>query len=155
MGHRAIASSVTDPPNDNPIVLETLSTSPRVFRIYNFFTEEDSQALIENALKLTEEDYRLKRSSTGTNGYSVDDKRTSENAFDLSSPVAITLKKRCFQLLGIHPYEDTWADGLQVALSLPFSHLLMRSIDSPIQSNDCLHQPSRYSFSSSSQSHSI
>jgi hypothetical protein len=86
-----------------------------VFRIYNFFTEEDSEALIANALKLTEEDYRLKRSSTGTNGYTLDDKRTSENAFDLSSPVALALKKRCFQLLGIHPYEETWADGLQVS----------------------------------------
>lgn len=96
------------------MVLETLSTSPRVFRIYNFFTEEDSEALIANALKLTEEDFRLKRSSTGTNGYSIDDKRTSENAFDLSSDVAMTLKKRCFELLGIQPYEETWADGLQV-----------------------------------------
>jgi hypothetical protein len=122
LGHRAIASSVTDPPNDNPVVLETLSTSPRVFRIYNFFTEEDSEALIQNALKLTEEDYRLKRSSTGTNGYSIDDKRTSENAFDLSSPVAVELKKRCFQLLGISPYEDTWADGLQVPPPPPSSH---------------------------------
>jgi hypothetical protein len=119
LGHRAIASTVSDPPNQNPVVLETLSTSPRVFRIYNFFTEEDSDELIRNALKLTEEDYRLKRSSIGTKGYSVYDKRTSENAFDLSSEVAMRLKRRCFELLGIRPYEETWADGLQVLL---FSH---------------------------------
>ncbi len=114
LGHRAIATSVKDPPNQNPIVLETLSTSPRAFRIYNFFTEEDSNYLIANALSLTEEDYRLKRSSTGTNGYSVDDKRTSENAFDTTSDVAMKLKRRCFELLGIQPYEEYWADGLQV-----------------------------------------
>jgi len=24
------------------------------------------------------------------------------------------LKKRCFELLGIRPYNDAWADGLQV-----------------------------------------
>jgi len=114
LGHRAVASTVKLPWGYDPIVLETLSTSPRVFRIYNFFTEDESNKLIENALQLTEEEYRLKRSSTGTNGYSIDDKRTSENAFDTTSPVAMRLKKRCFDLLGIHPYEETWADGLQI-----------------------------------------
>jgi hypothetical protein len=123
LGHRAIAP-VSDPPNKNPVVLETLSTSPRVFRIYNFFTAADSDALISNALKLSEEDYRLKRSSTGTNGYSIDDKRTSENAFDLSSEVAMRLKKRCFELLGIRPYEETWADGLQVTTRSPPTDLV-------------------------------
>ena len=36
---------------------------------------------------MQEDAYRLKRSSTGTNGYSIDDMRTSENAFDVSSEV--------------------------------------------------------------------
>lgn len=125
LGHRAIASSVKEPPNKNPIVLETLSLSPRVFRIYNFFTEEDSKILIKNALELTEEDYRLKRSSTGTNGYSIDDKRTSENAFDTTSDIAMKLKRRCFELLGITPYEETWADGLQVTLIYKLINLFL------------------------------
>ena len=70
--------------------------------------------MINNALTLTEEAYRLKRSSTGTNGYTVDTYRTSENAFDTSSKVAMDLKKRCFSLLGMNPYNEHWADGLQI-----------------------------------------
>jgi hypothetical protein len=27
------------------------------------------------------------------------------------------LKRRCFDLLGIRPYDETWADGLQVCLA--------------------------------------
>jgi hypothetical protein len=38
-GHRAIASNVPLPHGYKPIVLETLSTEPRVFKMYNFFTE--------------------------------------------------------------------------------------------------------------------
>jgi len=30
--------------------------------------------------------------------------------------VAIKLKRRAFELLGIHPYDETFADGLQVTV---------------------------------------
>jgi hypothetical protein len=76
--------------------------------------KEESNFLIQNALKLTEDAYRLKRSSTGTNGYTVDTYRTSENAFDTTSRVAMDLKQRCFELLGMSPYNEHWADGLQI-----------------------------------------
>jgi len=114
LGHRAIASNVPLPSGYKPIVLETLSIEPRVFKIYNFFTEDETDFLIENALTITEDAYRLKRSSTGTNGYTVDTYRTSDNAFDTSSDVAMALKKRCFELLGMRPYNEHWADGLQI-----------------------------------------
>jgi hypothetical protein len=32
----------------------------------------------------------------------------------MSSPVAMKLKHRIFELLGIRPFMDAWADGLQV-----------------------------------------
>jgi hypothetical protein len=93
LGHRATVPTVTLPKGHSPIVLETLSASPRVFRIYNFFTPDESDFLIKNALSLTAEDYRLKRSSTGAHGYSIDSKRTSENAFDLTSEVSFFLRR--------------------------------------------------------------
>lgn len=114
LGHRTMASNVALPSGYKPIVVETLSAEPRVFKVYNFFTEEESDILIKNALEMKGEDYRLKRSSTGTNGYNIDTYRTSENAFDTTSEVAIRLKKRCFELLGMHPYNEHWADGLQI-----------------------------------------
>lgn len=48
-------------PTGKPIVLETLSLQPRVFRLGNFFTLAEANFLIENALTITEESYRLKR----------------------------------------------------------------------------------------------
>ena len=32
----------------------------------------------------------------------------------MNSPTALRMKKRCFELLGIRPFYDSWADGLQV-----------------------------------------
>jgi hypothetical protein len=32
----------------------------------------------------------------------------------VTSPTAQRLKRRCFELLGIRPYDDEWADGLQI-----------------------------------------
>lgn len=46
-----------------------------------------------------------------------DPHRTSENAWDMTSPVALKLKRRIFELLGIRPYMDNWADGIQVGPS--------------------------------------
>lgn len=89
LGHLAIAPTVKLPPGYKPIILETLSKSPRVFKIYNFFTEEESDFLVDRAQSMQEDAFRLKRSSTGTNGYSIDDMRTSENAFDVSSEVNV------------------------------------------------------------------
>ena len=101
-------------PNGKPIVLKTLSIRPRVFSLTNFITDDEADKLIENALSLTAEEFRLRRSSTGAKGYSIDSHRTSEGAFDVNSPLAKILKKRAFDLLGIHPYDETFADGLQI-----------------------------------------
>lgn len=87
LGHLAVANNVHLPPGYKPIMVETLSRTPRVFRIYNFFTEDESNFLVERAQSMQDDAFRLKRSSTGTNGYSIDDMRTSENAFDVSSEV--------------------------------------------------------------------
>lgn len=52
-------------PMGKPIVLETLSEYPRIFRVKNFFTEQEADDLIESALSLEGDAYRLRRSSTG------------------------------------------------------------------------------------------
>lgn len=114
----------------SPIKVTTVSTSPRAFVVSNFFTAAEASMLIADALSQTDDNYRLKRSSTGATGYTVDRKRTSENAFVTSSEVgnlaqlqfavkdaaqiAFRLKRRSFELLGITPFDDTYADGFQV-----------------------------------------
>ena len=67
------------------ITLETLSITPRVFKVHNFFNSEEADFLIDYALTLTDEQTRLKRSSTGAAGYTVNPVRTSDNAFDSTS----------------------------------------------------------------------
>ena len=91
------------------------SLTPHVPFLYPaIYFQDETDFLIKNALTITADEYRLKRSSTGTNGYTVDTYRTSENAFDTSSKVAMDLKRRCFELLGMNPYNEHWADGLQI-----------------------------------------
>lgn len=40
-------------PTDDPIELETLSINPRIFRVKNFISSDEAQALLENALEIT------------------------------------------------------------------------------------------------------
>ncbi|CAM9857874.1 unnamed protein product, partial [Laminaria digitata] len=96
------------------VILETLSHSPRVFSLFNFMDMEEADQIIEDALGMTQEEYRLKRSSTGTTGKSISKTRTSDNAFVTHTKTAQALKRRIFQLLGIEEYRESWADGLQV-----------------------------------------
>ena len=100
--------------NGQPLILHTLSLSPRVFDIYNFFSHEESDRLIEKALSETSETHRFHRSTTGTTGASIYNKRTSENAWDTHGEVSRKVKKRCFSLLGIDSYADELSDGLQI-----------------------------------------
>lgn len=113
IGHRAVLDHIESPVLNQPIIVETISESPKLFKLINFFTTDEADQLINGALSFTDDEFRLKRSSTGTNGYHVDTHRTSENAFDTTSPIAVTIKRRSFDVLGME-YEETWADGLQI-----------------------------------------
>ena len=75
------------------IVLETLSLSPRVFDIHEFFTGDESDAIVNKALSETAETHKLKRSTTGASGRNVIATRTSENAFDTHSKDAQLVKR--------------------------------------------------------------
>ena len=71
--------------------------------------------MIDRALNNKNQAMMLKRSSTGVGDeIDVNPVRTSENAFDTSGKSAMLLKKRCFKVLGIDPYNEEMADGLQV-----------------------------------------
>mmetsp|Transcript_37871 Transcript_37871/g.55790 ORF Transcript_37871/g.55790 Transcript_37871/m.55790 type:complete len:631 (+) Transcript_37871:71-1963(+) len=101
-------------PSGEPISLKVISISPKVFDVINFFSKDESDAIVEKAVSETSETHKMKRSSTGASGYNINNRRTSENAFDTHSKKAMTLKKRCFEVLGFDEYEESLADGLQV-----------------------------------------
>ena len=87
-----------------PISLKVLSTNPRVFDVLNFFSRDESTNLVNRALKETSETHRIKRSTTGAQGKSVNSRRTSESGFDTHGQVAIEVKRRCFKILGFDEY---------------------------------------------------
>jgi hypothetical protein len=75
-----------------PISLEVLSLEPRVFDVFNFFSPEEADELIQKALGETSETHKLSRSTTGIVG-SFYKKRTSDNAWDTHGKTAIQIKK--------------------------------------------------------------
>jgi hypothetical protein len=101
-------------PLGRPVSLEVLSVSPRVFDVHNFFTKEESQSLVDKALKEVSETHRIKRSTTGTTGHHLNSQRTSENGFDTHGKTSVLVKKRCLEILGYDEYIESHGDGLQI-----------------------------------------
>jgi hypothetical protein len=75
------------------ISLEVLSLNPRVFDIRNFFSPDESNALIDNAMKKTSPTHGLHRSMTGGVGEFINSKRISENAWDTGGASAQKIKR--------------------------------------------------------------
>mmetsp|Transcript_1215 Transcript_1215/g.1560 ORF Transcript_1215/g.1560 Transcript_1215/m.1560 type:complete len:502 (+) Transcript_1215:119-1624(+) len=112
IGHKEVISHII-PPTGSPIVMETLSHEPRLFKLHGFFSDQEADSIVAHVQDGSGNPYTLVRSTVNIQGV-VDQKRTSDSGFDISSKAAIDLKHRAFKLLGIEKYDETWADGLQV-----------------------------------------
>jgi prolyl 4-hydroxylase len=128
LGHKQNVSANVLRPLDadtGPVLLESLSETPRVFRITNMFSAAEAQALIDNALAL-KGDGSLARSTVGNSkedgneaeGRRTDLGRTSDNAWDATSPTAKDMIERSFNLTGIAASAGK-VDGLQVVRYTP------------------------------------
>jgi hypothetical protein len=78
---------------DKPIYLKVLSIEPKVFEIFNFFSQLENEDIIDRILKETKDSHRIKRSSTGAKGYTLNSRRTSETGFDTDGATAMKLKR--------------------------------------------------------------
>ncbi|KAF0703767.1 Aste57867_7525 [Aphanomyces stellatus] len=113
-GHRVAIDSAQSP-TGKPIILESFSDSPRVFKIHDFFSNDEADQLVKRISEIDDDVNKLKRSTVGHDDKGSESSvRTSENAFDSVSPVAVSLMKRSFDLLNIGPYQENMADGLQL-----------------------------------------
>ncbi|KAH9139441.1 hypothetical protein AeRB84_016284 [Aphanomyces euteiches] len=113
-GHRVVLESHQSP-TGKPIILESFSDSPRVFKIYNFFTNDEADKLVHHVSSITAKADRLKRSAIGLVGDGEETPlRTSENAYDSDSPTAKAILKRSFDLLNIGEFDEKLVDGLQL-----------------------------------------
>jgi hypothetical protein len=79
--------------DEKRIYLEVLSLNPRVFDVFNFFSRDESQELVDRAEAEKSESHRIKRSSTGASGYNINSRRTSESGFDTHGKMAVKVKK--------------------------------------------------------------
>ncbi|RHX96867.1 hypothetical protein DYB25_003995 [Aphanomyces astaci] len=114
-GHRVHLTAKLSP-TTKPIVLESFSDSPRVFHVHNFFTDAEADALVDRILTIDDDLDKLQQSHVGhvSGAKKVSRHRTSENAFDQVSDAAVSIRKRSFDLLRVHPYQDDMSDGLQL-----------------------------------------
>ena len=99
---------------DQSISMEVLSLNPRVFDVYNFFSREESQQIVDGAMAESRESHRIKRSTTGASAHSINSRRTSESGFDTHGATSVKVKKRCFAALGFDEYIESHGDGLQI-----------------------------------------
>ena len=107
---------------DLPVQLEVLSVRPAVFDVHNFFTRAESRDLVDRALAETKESHRMKRSSTGATGYTVNNRRTSENGFDTDGKTSMAVKRCvcvCFQMFPL--FIDKVICPIQTTYTLCFS----------------------------------
>lgn len=130
-------------PSFAPIMLETLSEYPRIFRLHNFFNEYEADALIADAVEeyqsnpppprprrpsylTTETDTEMEINANEfmasmQNGIEHPLEAMTGDRIDLSkdsvmlkSDVALRLRRRVLDLLGVFPYDGTYAEGWQV-----------------------------------------
>ncbi|KAI9921998.1 hypothetical protein PsorP6_001451 [Peronosclerospora sorghi] len=117
LGHR-----VTLPFKENstkaPMILESISESPRVFRLLNFFSGDEADKLIERTLAIDDPQYKLQESTVGdfdgNNKRKKSNTRTSMNAFDTVSETAVNIRKRVFDVLSLGEFNEDMCDGLQL-----------------------------------------
>ena len=107
LGHKFWPVHVESVDPKNPIELETISESPRVFKVKNFLSDEEVSYLIQHAQN------RLERSHVGIGKESFHNERTSKTAWDTSSSVSLKIQHRAFDLVRV-PYDVQKADAIQV-----------------------------------------
>lgn len=83
------------------------------FYLHNIITEEETDFLINNSLSISPP-YGFLRSNTGIESRgTIASDRTSENAWDVNSSVAMSIMKRIFGITNVL-YKKNQADGLQI-----------------------------------------
>eukprot|EP00462_Mataza_sp_D1_P009509 CAMPEP_0175166296 /NCGR_PEP_ID=MMETSP0087-20121206/27618_1 /TAXON_ID=136419 /ORGANISM="Unknown Unknown, Strain D1" /LENGTH=496 /DNA_ID=CAMNT_0016455879 /DNA_START=71 /DNA_END=1561 /DNA_ORIENTATION=+ len=108
--------------NGQNIVLETLTTSPRLFRLHNFLSDSEVDEMLASANTLGYERSTgglAQSDNSGKENQGVfTSRRTSENAWDLNSAISNTLKKRSFDVLRMQHVANR-EDGFQVVRYKP------------------------------------
>ena len=112
VGYKFYPTNVAPANPDAPIALETLSESPRVFRVSNFLSNDEMEYLKSFATK------RLERSHVGIGKESFSDDRTSRTAWDTGAETSLKIQRRAFDLIRVK-YQLNITDAIQIIRYLP------------------------------------
>ncbi len=112
VGYKFQPSNVNSADMERPIELETLSSSPRVFRVSNFLSNEE----IEYLKKFAND--KLQRSSVGIGKQVFHNDRTSRTAWDTSSETSLKIQQRAYDLIRVK-YQQNKTDAIQIIRYLP------------------------------------
>ena len=96
------------------LVLQTLSVEPKVFDIYHFFSQDERQTILQEAMLESSDTHKFQPSRTGSANATSYSKRTSETCWVSKTDTAMAIKTRGFHLLGFEDYRPELSDGLQV-----------------------------------------
>jgi hypothetical protein len=97
-------------------VLETLSESPKLFRISHFFSKQEADELLSLGLSALQKGNHKSQQSI----YS-DHKFTGDMMGDIdNSDVLSVMKRRAFDLLGLYPFDENMIEGFHVSESCFF-----------------------------------
>ena len=107
IGHRWQPKHVISPIPNQPIEIETLSESPRVFLLDNFLTDSEVDYLVQHAQG------RLERSHVGIGKETFHNQRTSKTAWDTGSTISLNIQRRGYDLVRM-PWDKSTTDAVQV-----------------------------------------
>ncbi len=143
-GKQVELETLTEPSTDK------VSSDPRVFYVHNFLSPEEAEGFIRFSTA-EENPYKMAPSTGGThkawNQGGADARlttRTSENAFDITTPDSFSVKKRAFRLLRMGDYRENMADGIQILrYQLGQAYVAHHDYFNVNQSDDHLWDPSK------------
>lgn len=103
---------------EGPVELETLAHEPKLFRLHNFITQAEVDGLVSSLddieLEQSTSGLQMRDSKSSKNKGITTGRRTSTNAWDSDSDLAMTIKRRAFDMLQFDEFEPGWCDGLQM-----------------------------------------
>ena len=112
MGHVSVIK-------DKPVVVQTISDNPRIFRAINALSKKEASDLLRYASSEAKLHNCKATTVNSANKAVVEEKNVCRTAFDTNSALATTLKKRLFELLGIFPLDDSFSEGFQISRYKP------------------------------------
>ncbi|CAI5736327.1 unnamed protein product [Hyaloperonospora brassicae] len=120
LGHRVVVTLETGPNKGEPVVIESISETPRTFRLHQFFRDDEADALIQQTRQRGGgggDGSQPSSRDAGSGKHRMASKtkaRSGESVFDAVSDTAVNMRKRVLQVLLLGRDSDEKAADLEL-----------------------------------------